>query len=40
MEKIFTNFSLRHGYHSTLSMNSFNQALLFTDPLRIGFKLC
>jgi cell surface protein SprA len=37
MEKIFTNFSLRHGYHSTFSMNSFNTALLFFDPLRIGY---
>jgi cell surface protein SprA len=37
MEKIFSNFSLRHGYKSTLSMNSFNTALLFTDPLRIGY---
>ncbi|SHF48989.1 cell surface protein SprA [Cnuella takakiae] len=36
MEKIFTNFSIRHGYSSTLSMNSFNTALLFQDPLRIG----
>lgn len=36
MEKIFTNFTLRHGYHSTLSMNSFNTALLFADPNRIG----
>lgn len=37
LDKIFTNFSIRHGYHSTLSMNSFNTALLFVDPLRIGF---
>ncbi|MBL7729812.1 MAG: cell surface protein SprA [Chitinophagaceae bacterium] len=36
-EKIFTNFSVRHGYHSTFSMNSFNTALLFFDPLRIGY---
>jgi cell surface protein SprA len=36
MEKIFTNFSVRHGYSSTLSMNSFNTALLFQDPFRVG----
>ena len=36
-EKIFTNFTVRHGYHSTFSLNSFNQALLFTDPSRVGF---
>ncbi|HZF63749.1 MAG TPA: cell surface protein SprA, partial [Chitinophagaceae bacterium] len=36
MEKIFTNFTLRHGYNSTLSMNSFNTALLFQDPFQIG----
>ena len=37
LDKIFTNFTLRHGYHSTFSMNSFNTALLFVDPLRIGY---
>ncbi len=37
MEKIFTNVTIRHGYNSTLSMNSFNTALLFQDPLRIGY---
>ena len=37
MDKIFTNFSIRHGYHSTFSMNSFNTALLFTDPNRVGY---
>jgi len=37
MDKIFTNFTVRHGYHSTFSMNSFNTALLFFDPLRIGY---
>jgi cell surface protein SprA len=36
MEKIFTNFTVRHGYSSTLSMNSFNTALLFQDPFRVG----
>jgi cell surface protein SprA len=37
VEKIFTNITIRHGYNSTLSMNSFNTALLFQDPLRIGY---
>jgi cell surface protein SprA len=34
LEKIFTNFTLRHGYNSTLSMNSFTTALLFQDYYR------
>jgi cell surface protein SprA len=37
LDKIFTNVTIRHGYHSTLSMNSFNTALLFQDPSRIGY---
>ena len=37
LEKIFTNFTVRHGYNSTLSMNSFTTALFFEDPLRVGF---
>jgi cell surface protein SprA len=37
LDKIFTNFSIRHGYRSSLSMNSFNTALLFADPLRVGY---
>ncbi|MCR6721342.1 MAG: cell surface protein SprA [Chitinophagaceae bacterium] len=37
LDKIFTNFTIRHGYHSTLAMNSFNTALLFADPNRIGY---
>ena len=37
MEKIFTNFTLRHGYHSTFSINSFNRALLFLDPLSVSY---
>lgn len=36
LNKVFTNFSIRHGYHSTFSMNSFNTALLFLDPNRVG----
>jgi len=37
LDKIFSNVTIRHGYKSTLSMNSFNTALLFADPLRVGF---
>ncbi|HEX5652848.1 MAG TPA: cell surface protein SprA, partial [Chitinophagaceae bacterium] len=37
LDKIFSNFTIRHGYHSTLSMNSFNTALLFQDPNRVGY---
>ncbi len=37
LDKIFTNVNIKHGYHSTLSMNSFNTALLFQDPLRVAF---
>lgn len=37
LDKVFTNFTIRHGYNSKLGMNSFNSALLFEDPLRIGF---
>ncbi|MBK6992263.1 MAG: cell surface protein SprA [Chitinophagaceae bacterium] len=37
LDKIFTNVTIRHGYHSTFSMNSFNTALLFADPLRISY---
>jgi len=37
LEKVFTNLTLRHGYRSTLSMNSYNSALFFQDPYRYGF---
>ena len=37
MEKIFTNFTISHGYNSTLSMNSFTSALLFRDSINLGF---
>ena len=37
LERIFTNVIIRHGYHSTLGMNSFNTALLFQDPLRVSY---
>jgi cell surface protein SprA len=39
LEKIFSNVSIRHGYHSTLGMNSFNSALLFQDPFHTGFPM-
>ena len=37
LEKIFTNFTIRHGYQSNLSMNSFNTALLFQDRWHYGY---
>ncbi len=37
LEKIFSNVNIKHGYHSTLSMNSFNTALLFQDPFRVSY---
>ena len=37
LDKVFTNFTIRHGYHSTFSMNSFNTALLFADPFRVSY---
>jgi len=37
MAKIFTNFSITHAYNATLSMNSFNSALLFEDTLLLGY---
>ena len=37
MEKIFTNFTIRHGYNSQLSMNSFTTALLFQDIFHAGY---
>ncbi|MET0636406.1 MAG: cell surface protein SprA [Chitinophagaceae bacterium] len=37
LDKIFTNVTIRHGYHAELSMNSFNTALLYLDPFRVGY---
>jgi cell surface protein SprA len=37
MDRVFTNFTVRHGYNSTLSMNQFNTALLFQDPFHVGY---
>ena len=36
-EKIFTNFTITHGYTSTLSMNSFTSALFYQDISRFNF---
>ncbi len=37
LEKIFTNFTLSHGYTSNLSMNGFTSALLYQDVSRYGY---
>lgn len=37
LEKIFTNVAITHGYSGTLSMNSFNSALLYEDIRFLGF---
>jgi len=34
--KIFSNIIITHGYNGTLSMNSFNSALLYQDPFRFS----
>ena len=36
-EKIFTNFTITHGYTSTLGMNSFTSALLYQDISRFNY---
>lgn len=36
-EKIFTNFTITHGYTSTLGMNSFTSALLYQDISRYNY---
>ncbi|MEO6328921.1 MAG: cell surface protein SprA, partial [Ginsengibacter sp.] len=36
-DKIFTNFSVTHGYTGSLSMNSFTSALLYQDQSRFGY---
>ncbi|MBL7699677.1 MAG: cell surface protein SprA [Chitinophagaceae bacterium] len=36
-EKIFTSFTITHGYTSSLSMNRFESALLFQDPFRFNY---
>ncbi len=37
LDKIFTNFSLSHGYTSNLSMNGFTSALNYQDVSRFGY---
>ncbi len=37
LEKIFTNFTLSHGYTSNLSMNGFTSALLYQDVSQFGY---
>lgn len=37
MEKIFSNFTLSHGYNSNLSMNGFTSALLYQDVSKFGY---
>jgi cell surface protein SprA len=37
LDKVFSSFSISHAYNSTLSMNSFNSALLFDDPFRRNY---
>ncbi|MBS1513100.1 MAG: cell surface protein SprA [Bacteroidetes bacterium] len=37
LDKIFTNFSISHGYTGNLSMNGFTSALLYQDISRFGY---
>jgi cell surface protein SprA len=37
LDKIFTNFSVSHGYTGSLSMNGFTSALLYQDVSRYGY---
>ncbi|MEP7106723.1 MAG: cell surface protein SprA [Ferruginibacter sp.] len=37
LEKIFTNFTVSHGYNGSLSMNGFTSALLYQDDLKYGY---
>ncbi|MGB3116842.1 MAG: cell surface protein SprA [Ferruginibacter sp.] len=37
MEKIFTNFTLSHGYTGNLSMNGFTSALMYQDQSNFGY---
>ncbi len=37
LDKIFTNFTLSHGYTGNLSMNGFSSALLYQDVSRFGY---
>ncbi len=37
LNKIFTNFTISHGYTSNLSMNGFTSALLYQDVSKFGY---
>jgi cell surface protein SprA len=37
MDKIFTSFTLSHGYNGNISMNGFTSALLYQDVSRYGY---
>jgi cell surface protein SprA len=37
LDRIFTNFTITHGYTSNLSMNNFTSALLYADQFGFGF---
>ncbi|MFT3824866.1 MAG: cell surface protein SprA [Chitinophagaceae bacterium] len=37
LRKIFSNFTITHGYNSTLSMNSFSSSLLYQDSASLGY---
>ena len=37
LNKIFTNFTISHGYTGSLSMNGFTSALLYQDVSRYGY---
>lgn len=37
LDKLFTNFSVSHGYTGSLSMNGFTSALLYQDVSRFGY---
>jgi cell surface protein SprA len=37
MDKIFTNFTVSHGYNGSLSMNGFTSALLYQDVSQFGY---
>ena len=37
LDRIFTNFTITHGYSSNLSMNNYSSALLYADRFGYGF---
>jgi len=37
LDKLFTSFTLTHGYNGTLSMNGFTSALLYQDVSKYGY---